>query len=76
MDNVKQAEIELSFIKKVIEDSKKITVDNGMGFILWGILGVAGIILTYADYYLKIGGKKEIIYNPRYARRVDDTSIR
>ena len=55
MDNVKQAEIELSFIKKVIEDSKKITVDNGMGFILWGILGVAGIILTYADYYLKIG---------------------
>ena len=28
------------------------------------------------DYYLKIGGKKEMIYNPRYARRVDDTSIR
>jgi hypothetical protein len=54
-DAAGRAEMELSFIKKVMEDSKRVTVDNGMGFIIWGFLGVAGIIATYADHYLKMG---------------------
>lgn len=55
IDEVKQAELELSFIKKVIEDSRRVTIDNGMGFIIWGIIGLIGIILTYVNYYLQLG---------------------
>ncbi len=54
-DAASSAETELSFIKKVMEDSRRATVDNGMGFVIWGFLGIAGIIVTYADYYLKLG---------------------
>ncbi len=51
----KQAELELSFIKKVMEDSRRVTIDNGMGFIIWGILGLGGIVLTYVNYFLHLG---------------------
>lgn len=43
-----QAENELSFIKKVMEDSRRYTIDNGMGFILWGVLGVIGMAVILA----------------------------
>ncbi len=55
IDEVKQAELELSFIKKVIEDSRRVTIDNGIGFIVWGILGLLGIILAYINYYMHTG---------------------
>jgi hypothetical protein len=42
------AEDELSFIKKVMEDSRRYTIDNGVGFILWGILGVIGMGVIFA----------------------------
>lgn len=38
---------ELKFIKKVIDDSKKVIIDNGTGYIMWGVLIVVGLLSTY-----------------------------
>ena len=43
----KQAELELSEIKRIMEDSRRIMVDDGTGFILWGILVATGLISSY-----------------------------
>lgn len=40
-------ESEISFIKKVIEDSRRATFDNGKYYILWGIIIGIASILTY-----------------------------
>ncbi|MGE5498172.1 MAG: hypothetical protein ACM3Q2_08885 [Syntrophothermus sp.] len=42
---------ELQFIKRVIEDSKRSIVYNGMHYIVWGILIIAGMLLNY--YFLR-----------------------
>lgn len=41
-------ESEITFIKKVIEDSRRATLDNGKYYILWGVLIGIASILTYA----------------------------
>ena len=41
------AQQELAFIKKVMEDSRQIIVDDGRGFIFWGILVSFGLLITY-----------------------------
>lgn len=46
--NTNQAVEELEFIKKVIDDTRKVIVDNGFSFIFWGILIVLGLLSTYA----------------------------
>jgi hypothetical protein len=38
---------ELQFIKKVIEDSKRSIVYNGMDYIIWGVLVIVGMLITY-----------------------------
>lgn len=38
---------ELQFIRKVIEDSKRSVIYNGMHYIVWGILVIAGMCLNY-----------------------------
>lgn len=43
----KQAEQELTEIKRIMEDSRRIMVDDGTGFILWGTLVAIGLISTY-----------------------------
>ena len=43
---------ELAFIKKVMEDSRKIICDDGKSFIFWGILISFGMLITY----LKVAG--------------------
>ena len=50
MEDEKKALDELLFIKKVIEDSKKIAADNGMGYIVWGFLIMIGQIGGYIRY--------------------------
>lgn len=45
--NSEQAELELSEIKKIMEDSRRIMVDDGLGFIIWGTLVAAGLIFSY-----------------------------
>lgn len=42
-----QAELEISMIKQIMDDSKKIVVDDGKGYIIWGILIVIGMLGTY-----------------------------
>lgn len=39
---------ELQFIKKVIEDSKRSIIYNGIHYIVWGILVILGMCATYA----------------------------
>jgi len=43
---------ELAFIKKVMEDSRRIICDDGKSFIFWGILISFGMLITY----LKVAG--------------------
>jgi hypothetical protein len=43
----KQAEIEILEIKKIMTDSRRILVDDGKGFITWGMLVAVGLILSY-----------------------------
>lgn len=45
--NSSQAELELSEIKKIMEESRRIMVDDGLGFIIWGSLVAAGLISSY-----------------------------
>lgn len=45
--DTKQAELELSEIKRIMEDSRRIMVDDGTGFILWGSLVAVGLISSY-----------------------------
>ena len=45
--NEKTALEELVFIKKIIQDSRRKVIENGMGFIIWGILVLLGLLSTY-----------------------------
>lgn len=40
---------ELAFLKKVIEDSRRSVVDNGLSFIVWGILVTIGVGSIYIE---------------------------
>jgi len=43
----KQAESELSVIKKIMEDSRRINIDNGIHYIFWGILVTVALLINY-----------------------------
>ena len=51
MDNMNAVE-ELKYIKNVIDESKRNFIDNGLGYIIWGILVVLGFINTFASVKL------------------------
>jgi hypothetical protein len=42
-----EAQQELTFIKKVMEDSQRTILDNGKQYILWSVLVLAGIAVKY-----------------------------
>ena len=50
------AQQELAFIKKVMSDSRKILLDDGKGFIFWGILVTIGLMVTY----LSVSGRWQV----------------
>jgi len=50
MEEEKNALDELLFIKKVIQDSRRIVADNGMGFIVWGVLVAIGMLFGYIRF--------------------------
>jgi hypothetical protein len=54
MEEEKKALDELLFIKKVMQDSQKIIVDNGMGYIVWGLLVTFGMIFGYIKFSLNL----------------------
>lgn len=51
-----QLESEISFIKKVMEDSRQATLDNGKYYILWGVVVGIASILTYFGVKQNIEG--------------------
>jgi hypothetical protein len=57
--NENDAQEELVFIKKIIEDSRRIIAHDGNEFIVWGIIAATGMIATYIDitfhYYFNVG---------------------
>lgn len=46
MDSI-NAHQELAFIKKVIQDSRRVAVDNGIDYIVWGALVSLGLFATF-----------------------------
>ncbi len=46
-DSTRQAELEISTIKKIMEDSRRIAVHNGKHYIFWGILVSAALFTNY-----------------------------
>lgn len=51
-----QLESEISFIKKVMEDSRQATLDNGKYYILWGVVVGIASILTYIGVKQQLEG--------------------
>ncbi|MBK6772961.1 MAG: hypothetical protein IPG78_12715 [Ignavibacteria bacterium] len=52
----KNAELELSLIKKMMEDSRRLNIDNGIHYIFWGILVTIALLINYAMLLLKVPG--------------------
>ncbi|GBD91743.1 hypothetical protein BMS3Abin04_02475 [bacterium BMS3Abin04] len=46
MDEKKALE-EISYIKEIMQDSRKTLVDNGVGYIMWGVIIVLGLLSSY-----------------------------
>lgn len=51
------AKQELAFIRKVIQDSRRMAVDNGLDYIVWGILVALGMFLSVAIIWFKLEHK-------------------
>lgn len=56
MNNI-NAESELSVIKKIMEDSRKIVLDNGVHYIFWGVVVTAAVLINYAMILMSMPGK-------------------
>lgn len=52
----KQAESELSVIKKIMEDSRRINIDNGIHYIFWGVLVTIALVANYIMLLTKSSG--------------------
>ena len=44
---IQQAELEISYIKKLMRDSRRTHTEAGWGYIMWGVLVVIGIMYNY-----------------------------
>lgn len=49
-----QAELELSVIKKIMEDSRSAVLNNGWHYIFWGIIVSAALLTNYVMAIMKI----------------------
>ncbi|MBC8193765.1 MAG: hypothetical protein ISR87_03200 [Candidatus Marinimicrobia bacterium] len=45
--NAQDPQAQLDFIKSIMDDSQKVLADNGMGFIVWGILILLAGLLSF-----------------------------
>ncbi|MDQ3022617.1 MAG: hypothetical protein M3R36_18940 [Bacteroidota bacterium] len=55
--NTREAETELSVIKKIMEDSRKINIDNGIHYIFWGVLVTIALLINYIMLITKTPGQ-------------------
>jgi hypothetical protein len=53
-DPARQAEIEISTIKKIMEDSRRIAVYNGRHYIFWGVLVSVALFANYIMVLMNI----------------------
>ena len=53
MENKDQLFEDLQYMKQIINDSRKIVVDKGIGFIVWGILIILGLTGSYIDTVMR-----------------------
>jgi hypothetical protein len=60
MDQI-DAQQELAFIKKVIQDSRRAAVDNGIDYIVWGLLVSLGMFATVLLERLGVRGTAYLI---------------
>ena len=51
--NEQSAMADIAFIRKVISDSKNVITENGVDFIIWGLIVVIGLTYTYLDIVYK-----------------------
>jgi hypothetical protein len=49
-----QAELELSVIKKIMEDSRTIAINNGWHYVYWGIIVSCALIANYIMALMKV----------------------
>ena len=55
------AQDEIAFIKKVMIDSRRIIIDDGKIYLIWGILVIVGVILEHLAFSLRLlNGSLEI----------------
>ncbi len=54
--NSTQAELELSVIKKIMEDSRNVVLNNGWHYIFWGITVSMALIANYVMALSKVSG--------------------
>lgn len=47
--NRQQVYEDLKYIKQIIDDSRSIIIDNGIEYIVWGILVILGLLSTYIE---------------------------
>lgn len=52
MDQKEKIFEDLEYIKTIINDSRNVVIENGIGFIIWGILILIGLTVTYLDILL------------------------
>jgi hypothetical protein len=50
MENREQIFEDLQYMKQIIKDSRKMVVDKGLGFIVWGIIIIIGLTASYIDF--------------------------
>lgn len=52
-----QAQSEIAIIKKIMEDSRKINIDNGIHYIFWGVLVTVCLLINYVMLLTKTAGQ-------------------
>lgn len=52
-----EAESQLSVIKKIMEDSRQVNINNGFSYIFWGVLVSTALIINYIMIMYKYPGK-------------------
>ncbi len=62
IENKEQVLKDIQYMKQIVDDSRKLVVDNGMDFIVVGILIILGLVLTYIDVITEGGPFIHIIW--------------
>ncbi len=45
---------DIAFLRQVVEDSRRVVIDNGVHLLAWGVLVVIGMIFTYISEHFKL----------------------